>query len=78
MRPLSPLYNTLMIGKCLRAAAMVEVAMRQENFLDRHALSFDFRDDAIDVAAGIDDRSVFRRLADDDGTVLPKRVTGRE
>ncbi len=52
-----------MLRERLRATAVIEMPVRQQNLLDAHALPAHFSDDPIDVAAGIDNSRASRRFA---------------
>src|SRR5690606_26466611 len=51
-------------------AAMVEMAVGDENLLDGQPVMGDNFEDVVQVAAGIDDGSLFRFFTPDDGAVL--------
>jgi len=69
---------TVMVRERLGAAAMIEMAVREKNLVDGHALAFDFRDDPFDVATRIDDGGALGRFADHDRAVLLKGRYGNE
>jgi hypothetical protein len=56
-----------------RAAAVVQMSVREQDFLQRHALLGDLREQCFDVAAGIDERRLAARRADRERAVLLER-----
>jgi hypothetical protein len=54
-------------------AGVIDVAVREQDLLDRDARLRDPLLDAVEVAAGIDDSAPLRRLAPNDGAVLLER-----
>jgi hypothetical protein len=57
---------------------MIDMAMREENFFDRHAILRNGFADALKVAARIDDRTHLGLVGPQEGTILLKRRDGND
>jgi len=74
---LRPLDRHIQLARKLRrAAGVVDVSVRDQDLLDRHAELFGGRKNMIEITARIDYRGASGLLAPDDAAVLLKRCDG--
>src|SRR5207302_928435 len=71
VRPLD--WDAKLLGKYAGAAAMIDVAVRQQDLLDRHSRLRHRRLEPRQVAAGIDEGAAHRRGAPQQGAILLQR-----
>ena len=76
VRPLD--RHAEIVRQPLGAPRVIDMAMRQQDLLDRHARLFDRRHDPRQVAARIDHRRLHRRGAPEERAVLLDRRDGHD
>ena len=74
----SPRSNAKLLGENPGRAAMIDMAVGQQDFLDRHAGLVRRRLEIGQVAAGIDERAEHRLRAPDQAAILLQRGDGND